>query len=248
MAPSVPRVSKPGKFGAGKRRPRASNHIDEGPGKILMPCLGQIGSQFRMPDQVRRLPRPGDERRQHPRPGAPGDVEARHRVPVPVGQVTAPLGPGHQREPAHSHLVQPGALLPGGEVALSLRPPVRSRRDQRGSGPGPGRPPRAPCRVDEQHVGARSCRIPQAAEHRVDPGLREPQQVTCRRQHHALEAGPAIRAAAQPEISSTGLDDCWRAEDRRPGAEPTVLSRTCSSKSTRIDTGGPTSPSSRRSS
>ncbi len=49
MAPSVPRVSKPGKFGAGNRWPRASNHIDEGPGKILMPCRAQIGSQFSMP-------------------------------------------------------------------------------------------------------------------------------------------------------------------------------------------------------
>ena len=49
MAASVPRVSKPGKFGAGKRWPRASNHSDEGPGRILMPCSAQTGSQFWMP-------------------------------------------------------------------------------------------------------------------------------------------------------------------------------------------------------
>ena len=46
---SVPRVSKPGKSGAGNRRPTASNHIDEGPGRMRMPWPGQTGSQFRSP-------------------------------------------------------------------------------------------------------------------------------------------------------------------------------------------------------
>jgi NADPH-dependent curcumin reductase len=35
--------------GAGKRCPRASNHIDDGPGMIRMPWRAQIGFQFRMP-------------------------------------------------------------------------------------------------------------------------------------------------------------------------------------------------------
>src|SRR5580704_17690902 len=46
------------------------------------------------------FPHPFYERRQHPGPGAPGDVETRHRVAVPVGQVAAAFGPADQREPA----------------------------------------------------------------------------------------------------------------------------------------------------
>ena len=49
MAASVPSVSNPGKCGAGNRRPRASNHKEEGPGKILMPSPAQTGFQFWMP-------------------------------------------------------------------------------------------------------------------------------------------------------------------------------------------------------
>ena len=46
MCASVPSVSKPGNSGAGSRRPVASSHSDDGPGRMRMPCPGQIGSQF----------------------------------------------------------------------------------------------------------------------------------------------------------------------------------------------------------
>ena len=46
---SVPSVSKPGYSGPGSRRPNASNHSEEGPGMIRIECIGQIGSQLRMP-------------------------------------------------------------------------------------------------------------------------------------------------------------------------------------------------------
>ena len=49
MCSSVPSVSKPGNSGTGRRLPVASSHRDEGPGRIRMPCIGQIGSQFWMP-------------------------------------------------------------------------------------------------------------------------------------------------------------------------------------------------------
>ena len=79
------------------------------------------------PDQARprRLPDLPLERSHHGRAGAPRDVEAGHRVAVPVGQVAAPLGPADQRKPPHPHAMQPGPLLPGGEVDVGLRPPVR---------------------------------------------------------------------------------------------------------------------------
>lgn len=46
---SCPSVSEPGNSGAGSRVPVASNHIDDGPGRMRMPWRGQIGFQFRMP-------------------------------------------------------------------------------------------------------------------------------------------------------------------------------------------------------
>ena len=49
MAASVPSVSNPGKSGTGNRWPRASNHSDDGPGKIRMPCRAHIGFQLWMP-------------------------------------------------------------------------------------------------------------------------------------------------------------------------------------------------------
>ena len=49
MCSSVPSVSKPGKSGTGSRLPVASSHSDDGPGRMRMPCIGQIGSQFWMP-------------------------------------------------------------------------------------------------------------------------------------------------------------------------------------------------------
>jgi hypothetical protein len=49
MCVSVPSVSKPGNSGTGRRFPLASNHIDDGPGRIRIPWPFQIGFQFSMP-------------------------------------------------------------------------------------------------------------------------------------------------------------------------------------------------------
>src|SRR6185437_6797883 len=57
--------------------------------------------------------------------GAPGDVEARDRVAVAVGEVAAAFGPADDREEAHALGVQPGALLGGGEIHVSLGPAPR---------------------------------------------------------------------------------------------------------------------------
>ena len=65
------------------------------------------------------------ERLDHPRPGAPGDVEARDGVPVAGGQVAAALGPADVRHEAHALGVQPRALLAGGEVDVGLGPAAR---------------------------------------------------------------------------------------------------------------------------
>ena len=46
MCSSVPSVSKPGNSGTGRRCPVASSHSDDGPGRMRMPCIGQIGSQL----------------------------------------------------------------------------------------------------------------------------------------------------------------------------------------------------------
>ena len=46
---SWPSVSEPGNSGEGRRVPVASNHIDDGPGRMRMPWRGQIGDQFWMP-------------------------------------------------------------------------------------------------------------------------------------------------------------------------------------------------------
>ena len=68
---------------------------------------------------------PRGERRDDPGAGAPGDVEARDGVAVPGRGVAAALGPADDREPAHAALVQPGALLAGGEVDVRLGPAPR---------------------------------------------------------------------------------------------------------------------------
>ena len=59
------------------------------------------------------------------RAGAPRDVEARHRVAVPAGTAVAALGPADDREEPHALLVQPRALLAGGEVDVGLGPLAR---------------------------------------------------------------------------------------------------------------------------
>ena len=49
MCSSVASVSKPGHSGAGRRWPSASNHSDDGPGRIRMPCSGQTGEWLTIP-------------------------------------------------------------------------------------------------------------------------------------------------------------------------------------------------------
>ena len=65
---------------------------------------------------------PAGERLDHAGPGAPGDVEAGHRVAGPVRVVAAALGPADDREAAHALRVQPGPLLPGGELDVGRGP------------------------------------------------------------------------------------------------------------------------------
>ena len=74
---------------------------------------------------VGRLGDPALERRDHARPGAPGQVEPRYRVAVPVGPAVASLGPADHREQPVSHRPQPGPLLAGGELRVRLRPAAR---------------------------------------------------------------------------------------------------------------------------
>ena len=54
--------------------------------------------------------------------GAPGDVEARHRVAVAVGGVAPALCPADNGKESHAALAQPGALLAGGELQVGLGP------------------------------------------------------------------------------------------------------------------------------
>ena len=61
----------------------------------------------------------------HARPGAPCQMEARHRIAVAVGQRAAALGPADDGPPAHAHPVQPRPHLAGGELDEGLGDPVR---------------------------------------------------------------------------------------------------------------------------
>ncbi len=65
------------------------------------------------------------EGRDEARPGAPGHMEARHRIAVAGGEPAAPLRPTDEGEPAHPALVQPGTLLAMGEVHIGLGPAPR---------------------------------------------------------------------------------------------------------------------------
>ena len=67
-------------------------------------------------------PHPAGERRDDARAGAPDDVEARHRVAVAGRGVAAALGPADHREEADALLLQPGPLLPRGELQVGLGP------------------------------------------------------------------------------------------------------------------------------
>ena len=113
----VPRAARLGS----RIAPAHAVHRPAGDGEPVHPVPEPQPDQAR----IRRLPDLPLERGHHGRAGAPGDVEAGHRIAVPVGQVAAPLGPADQREPPHPHAVQPGPLLPGGEGDVGLRPAVR---------------------------------------------------------------------------------------------------------------------------
>ena len=114
-------ASAPGRGAGLQDRPAYSVHAAAGGGQIVdavpEPELDAAG-RCRGPD-------PSFEGRHHAWPGAPGDVEAGHRVAVPVGQVAAALGPADHREPAHPQRVQPGPLLRRREIDVRLGPPVR---------------------------------------------------------------------------------------------------------------------------
>src|SRR3954453_10144405 len=56
---------------------------------------------------------------------APGDVKAGDRVAMAGCCVSAAFGPANDGEDAVAHLVQPGALLPAGEVDVRLGPLAR---------------------------------------------------------------------------------------------------------------------------
>ncbi len=66
-----------------------------------------------------------DERLDHTRAGAPGDVEAGHRVSVAVGAQVAALGPAHGGQERDAVPVQPGPLLAGRELHVGARPAHR---------------------------------------------------------------------------------------------------------------------------
>ena len=72
-----------------------------------------------------RLAHAALERLDHARPGAPREVEARHRVAVPDRQVAAALRPADVGHELHAHPGQPRALLAGGEVDVGLGPAPR---------------------------------------------------------------------------------------------------------------------------
>src|SRR6185503_21258748 len=72
-----------------------------------------------------RLAHAADERLDHARAGAPGDMEARHRIAVAVRKIAAALRPADDRENLEALLAQPGALLPRREVHIGLGPAAR---------------------------------------------------------------------------------------------------------------------------
>ena len=76
----------------------------------------------------------------HARPGAPGDVKARHGIAVPEGLSAAAFGPADHGGQADPMLFQPGALFAGGELDIGARPLHRPLiLGQRSSQPVPAR-------------------------------------------------------------------------------------------------------------
>ena len=62
---------------------------------------------------------------QHPRPGPPCDVKARHGIAMPMRQPAAPFGPADHWEPAHPQIMQPAPHLSCCEIKIGLGPVPR---------------------------------------------------------------------------------------------------------------------------
>ena len=106
------------------RRQQLAAHAGDG-AAARRPARRRGGGSAARPAARDRLAHPALERRHHAGAGAPGDVEARHRVAVAVGVVAAALGPARVGDPAHALAVQPRALLAGAEAHVGLGPLAR---------------------------------------------------------------------------------------------------------------------------
>ncbi|CAI7653774.1 unnamed protein product, partial [Penicillium discolor] len=98
--------------------PARTGHAPAGEDEFLDAVSGEDGE----PSLPLSLLDGGRERGDDPRPGAPGDVEARDRVPRTEGAVAAPLGPADHREEADTAGAEPRALLAGRELQIGLGP------------------------------------------------------------------------------------------------------------------------------
>ena len=148
---------------------------------------------------------PAGERLDDAGTGAPDDVEARHRVAVAGGGVAAALGPADDREEADALLLEPGALLAGGELEVGLGPLARPvvlgrgrRRRCRTSPGGPARGSRAPAagaaRGCRRGRGRRRTRRPARPATPRAPG--RPGSPACRRR--PARRWPRARRAPRP--------------------------------------------------
>ena len=81
MCRSAPSASKPGNSGAGSRRPRASSHSDDGPGRIRMPWWLHSGRV--VDDALRVVPHPVGVDHPAAGPRRPPRSSTRRRNPAP---------------------------------------------------------------------------------------------------------------------------------------------------------------------
>ncbi len=98
---------------AARRAGRDDQRVDPVPEREAQPPGGRV------------LTHPSREGLHHTWTGAPGQVEARHRVAVPVRASVSALGPPDHGEEPQPHPPQPCALLAGGEGDVRLGPPLR---------------------------------------------------------------------------------------------------------------------------
>ena len=147
-----------------------------------------------------RLAHAALERLDHARPGAPGDVEARHRVAVAGREVAAALGPADVGQEAHALRVQPRALLAGGEVDVGLgpapRPLVLRRGRSRRCRASPAR--RARASRGSAAAAARGCRRRTARRTTRTPGRRATPRAPGRRRITRLPASASSAVATSP--------------------------------------------------